>query len=226
MTAGDRVWYAPDDGAGLGRRLAILLIDAAVILGFWAGPAVLVNAAAIPISIEEFFPAWFVVTFAYLTALEASPVGSIGFMICGTKIVTLRGERPSVWRMTGRLLICLFLPLSFPIDLLWLAGDDRRQSLRDKIAGTYVIRKAAAPAGRGPTRAATLMFWGATLTYWEVRRAVPATSPPHAGRSADAREQRLHLAAVQCGQHAQILRLGRRRRPRPRSAPPPTAAGS
>lgn len=152
MTAGDRVWYAPDDGAGLGRRLAILLIDAAVILGFWAGPAVLVNAAAIPISIEEFFPAWFVVTFAYLTALEASPVGSIGFMICGTKIVTLRGERPSVWRMTGRLLICLFLPLSFPIDLLWLAGDDRRQSLRDKIAGTYVIRKAAAPAGRGPTR--------------------------------------------------------------------------
>jgi uncharacterized RDD family membrane protein YckC len=174
------VYFAKKDYAGLGRRLLILLIDAAVILAAWTIPALIVNALAIPVSLEIFAWTWFLAAVAYLTILEASSIGSVGFLVCGVRIVTLRGERPSVARMGARLAICTIGPFSLPVDLIWLAGDDRRQSLRDRIAGTYVVRKSAEPAGRGPIRAATLMFLGMTLSYWEVQRGDQTLAPVEA----------------------------------------------
>jgi hypothetical protein len=54
------------------------------------------------------------------------------------------------------------------VDLLWLTGDANRQAVRDKFAGTYVIRLDAAPAGTGPIRIRPYMFWGMTFFFREV----------------------------------------------------------
>jgi hypothetical protein len=61
-------------------------------------------------------------------------------------------------------------PLNFVLDLFWLTGDRDRQALRDKFAGTYVIRKDASPAGSGTVVMRTYMFWGMTFLFKEVRR--------------------------------------------------------
>jgi hypothetical protein len=70
------------------------------------------------------------------------------------KIVSIRGEAPSFLRVTFRLLFTLmgggFSSALGVIDLLWISGDDHRQTLRDKLAQTYVIKASAEPIGRGP----------------------------------------------------------------------------
>jgi hypothetical protein len=60
-------------------------------------------------------------------------------------------------------------PLNFLIDLMWLTGDANRQAIRDKFAGTYVVRQDAMPAGTGPILVRTYMFWGMTFLFREVR---------------------------------------------------------
>jgi uncharacterized RDD family membrane protein YckC len=179
------VYYRPRDYAGFGQRLAILLIDAVVVLGPVAFPAIIIHEAAyeadVGVGLKPLFLIWCLAATGYLTVLEASMIGTVGFMLIGTRIVTLRGERPSTLRMAARLVICLVSPFTLPYDLIWLAGDERRQSLRDKVAGTYVIRKAAEPAGHGPIRSATLMFLGTNLNYWEVKphnQTLPAINAP------------------------------------------------
>lgn len=67
----------------------------------------------------------------------------------GVRIVTLRGERPSLLTLTTRFLFATFGPANIILDLLWIGNDPHRQALRDKSAQTYVIRKDAKPAGRG-----------------------------------------------------------------------------
>lgn len=42
-----------------------------------------------------------------------------------------------------------FGPLNFFVDILWLNGEENRQTLRDKMFGTYVIKRQAQPEGTG-----------------------------------------------------------------------------
>jgi hypothetical protein len=56
------------------------------------------------------------------------------------------------------------------IDFFWITGDDDRQTLRDKLAQTYVIRAGAQPAGRGPIVYEVYHMLAWTLYLPEVRR--------------------------------------------------------
>jgi hypothetical protein len=55
-------------------------------------------------------------------------------------------------------------------DLLWLTGDDYKQTLRDKFAGTVVIRKKAVPAGTGEIRLNRYQMLGYSFVFYEVRK--------------------------------------------------------
>src|SRR5437870_2946102 len=73
--------------------------------------------------------------------------------------------------MTFRLLLCLFWlrGLILLIDLLWSAGNDCRQTLRDMLAGTYVVRKSAAPA-EGSVIVIYYFLFGLVFCVLEVQR--------------------------------------------------------
>ena len=45
--------------------------------------------------------------------------------------------------------MCIFDVGPHWMDSMWVAGDAHRQALRDKFAGTYVVKRNAAPAGAG-----------------------------------------------------------------------------
>ena len=113
------------------------------------------------------------VWFGYFVLLKGSRFRTLGYVIAAAQIVSLKGERPSILSLTGRLLFALAGPLNFFLDILWLTGDGDRQALRDKFAGTYVVRRHSRPAGVGTIVLRTYMFSGMTFLFKEVRRAAP-----------------------------------------------------
>ena len=70
--------------------------------------------------------------------------------------------------LTFRLMFGVLGPLNWMVDLLWLSGDPHRQALRDKLAGTYVVRKTAEPAGTGKIVRRYYEFFGYNFIFREV----------------------------------------------------------
>lgn len=97
----------------------------------------------------EFFTVCLILAYIYLAILKSGSTRTIGYRLMGLKIVDLKGQRPSLLKMTWRFILLAFGPFSLLLDIIWIGGDDNRQSLRDKLAGTYVIRKNAVPSGTG-----------------------------------------------------------------------------
>ena len=168
----DGVYYAQADYAGIGRRLAILAVDGTMLLAMLLA-TIASYTLLTPDSLTGFhvhaailIVAWFL----YLAVLARTTRGTLGYSVTGVRPVNLHGETPSLGAMSYRSLFVALGPLNGAIDLLWVAGDRDRQALRDKLAGTYMVRRTAQPAGRGPIRHATMTALGYTFMVQEVGR--------------------------------------------------------
>jgi uncharacterized RDD family membrane protein YckC len=89
----------------------------------------------------------------YWSLLESSPLqATLGKMALGLKVTDLEGRRLSFPRALGRTLAKLLSTLLFMIGYLMVGWTARKQGLHDLIAGTLVVKAAAAPqAQAGPT---------------------------------------------------------------------------
>jgi uncharacterized RDD family membrane protein YckC len=168
---GEGVYYAREDCAGLGRRLVITVVDLLVVvvgasfLWYWVCRS---WPRADPLATS--LAVWLGVAFLYLAVLKPSPIRTIGYVLLGARIVTLRGQRPSVLRMAFRLLLWGIGPFALPYDLIWIGVDDNRQSFRDRFVGTYVIRRRAQPIGRGEIHLTYYFALGYALMFPQVQR--------------------------------------------------------
>jgi uncharacterized RDD family membrane protein YckC len=172
---GPGVYYAPEAYAGFLKRLLIVAVDLSVIFFVWAIVYILWYGGGPD---PEYLGIWFVglcftVAYIYLVFVESSSIGTLGFLLTKVKIVNLRGERPSGWRVSFRLFLWVLGPFHPVIDLLWLTGDRDRQTLRDKLAGTYVVRKDALPCGQGTVRLSQYFLFGLSILFPESRTDVP-----------------------------------------------------
>jgi uncharacterized RDD family membrane protein YckC len=157
--------------AGIIRRCAILLIDVAVLmlLIIMLGIANLLffdeHASKVVVIV------WLLLAYVYLVQLERS-IGTLGLLVTKTKIVDIYGNQPSLLRMTFRLFLCLFWINSsmLLIDWFWSGGNDKRQTLRDLLSGTYIVRKDQAPAGEGPIRLVYYFLLGFVFVQREVQQ--------------------------------------------------------
>ena len=155
--------------AGPVRRLLIFVIDLLFLIvvgsalskanevwfnGHMAGPAVLI---------------WLGAALFYLIVVKAR-VGTLGMWLPRTRIVDLFGQPPSMWRMALRLFLCgwWWYSLFLIIDWAFIVQDLRGQTLRDKIAGTYIIRRDAHPTGKCPLVHYCHCVAGLVLTLPEV----------------------------------------------------------
>lgn len=162
------VYYETRDYAGLGRRLLIVLIDLAVLVGLWNG---LARAPLLqPWSYEVLFMVYPVLCFLYMVGLKLTPMGTIGYLLTGVRLVDMWGRRVAFWRAAYRFMFAVFGPFNQLFDILWLDGDPNRQSVRDKLAGTYVIRKPASPIGQGALKYRTYFMLGWSFVFREVER--------------------------------------------------------
>jgi uncharacterized RDD family membrane protein YckC len=172
------VFFASQDCASLSTRIYADVIDFVVIWLAW-----IIGVALAVVTGHVYYESmfwWLLFVYLYLTVLKVSPVRTLGFRLTGVKVLTLRGERPSILRMSFRLLLWFLGPFNWFYDLLWLSGDECQQTLRDKIAGTYVVKQNAIPLGRGPIRLKRLFCWGMNFACLEVKKpeAAPTGSAP------------------------------------------------
>jgi uncharacterized RDD family membrane protein YckC len=88
------------------------------------------------------------VAVSYFVVLKRSRFRTLGYRAGRIRIVGLDSRVPSYLSLILRLMfgIC---PINWLVDLIWLSNDNNRQALRDKFAGTYVVKVGAQPAGQG-----------------------------------------------------------------------------
>ncbi|MBL9001949.1 MAG: RDD family protein [Phycisphaerae bacterium] len=78
---------------------------------------------------------------AYFALMESSRhQGTLGKMAMGMRVTTLRGERISLGRATGRFAGRIISGLILGIGYIMVAFTEKKQGLHDLIAGTLVIK--------------------------------------------------------------------------------------
>lgn len=166
--------YARTDYAGLGRRIAICIVDGLVILvmlipiSLLAVPLAMAGAKAETLGLAT-TGLWLICTLVYAVVLKVTPFRTLGYWITGTRILDHRGKRPSIARMAFRALWWYAMPPNVLVDFLWMLGDHSRQTLGDKFTGLYVLQDRATPLGPGRRQMILYTLLGYTYAFWEVR---------------------------------------------------------
>jgi uncharacterized RDD family membrane protein YckC len=180
------VYFRREDYAGVWRRLLIEVIDFVVAFAVSFALTVVLLAVFMPSEPEsqEFRDrltwilviVWPTVWFVYFVILKRTRIRTLGYLIGRARIVNLQGKAPGLFPLTIRLAFATIGPINVIIDLFWITGDENRQALRDKFAGTYVINRDAEPLGRGKILYRNyLMFFNFLVR--EVQRPGSATTP-------------------------------------------------
>lgn len=171
---GNGVYFAAADYIGVWRRLAMIVIDGSVLLA-----ACFLIAFVLRMFREEAdreFVFWATVTvLLYEAVLKPSRVRTVGYRVIGCRIVTLKGKRPSPFKMAFRAMLWFLGPMNIIFDLGWCGIDTERQTLRDRFAGTLVVRAGAEPIGVAPVHLARISAMGYVFFYPQVTR--PRTVP-------------------------------------------------
>ena len=176
---GDGVYYRAEDYIGLGPRLLILLIDGIVLVAILF---TLIVAWVVAGGEADRTFGWTVVAsiWLYSVPLKRSRFRTLGYHLTGVKLVTLRGERPSLFMLTFRSLLWLLGPFNLLFDLMWCSADDDRQTMRDRFSGMCLVRNDATPVGAGEIHLAYFTALTYTLAY---QRVVHRQRAPEASKS-------------------------------------------
>ncbi len=179
------VYYKIEDYGSLLRRFLAIAVDLVVLIllslliawiwSFFAQPPDLDPASEYGwLSMAFISPGYFwcclLVSYVYMTVVKASNLRTVGYRITGLRVVNLQGVRPSILQMTWRFILLAFGPIDLVVDLIWLGGDDNRQTIRDKLAATYVIRPDAVPIGTGTVIRRNYFLLGWSFIFQEVKR--------------------------------------------------------
>jgi hypothetical protein len=161
---GDGVFYAREDCRGIRVRLVILIVDIIVLAGLWVGLWYL-NVFADLMSVDHYVMSCFLIFWIYMAVLRQSAIRTPGYWLTKSQIVTLKGQRPSILRMTFRIVLWLFGPFNMIYDLAWAGVEMDRQSMRDRVVGTMLIRYGAKPIGTGEIHIDRFFVSGFSLMY-------------------------------------------------------------
>ena len=142
--------------AGFGYRVAAFLFDAGLVLAFLTG-AILVDAGGTAEVLVAIL-GWVFVTSVASAVFDGQTLGK---RLTGTRVLTAGGVPAgfgtSLLRDSLARLLYL-VPFFFLVDSIFAAADPYGQTLRDKMAGTYVVRET-----RSPGRATAVAFAAAAL---------------------------------------------------------------
>ena len=165
------VYYDRSDFCGVRRRIAVDAIDvvSAFVLWFCACTVFGYFKPEFPWTLNAFLVSLLLVWFAYFVILKASPWRTLGYRVGRVKAVDLQGGPPSYLAHCMRFLFSVLGPFNFLIDLLWLSTDPHGQTIRDKLAHVYVVRRDAKPRGVGAVVYRNYHILGYTFIFQEVQ---------------------------------------------------------
>lgn len=168
---GDGVYFADSDYIGFSPRIMILLVDSICVLAIWF----LVAAAFAYFNLvgtydRLLFTFIFAATWFYLVPLKRSRFRTVGYKLVGAKLVTLRGEKPSLLMLTFREMMWLFGPIGLIIDLVFCGIDSDSQTLRDRFTNMCLVKNSSQPIGRGEIHLAYTNMMGYSFALPRVSR--------------------------------------------------------
>jgi uncharacterized RDD family membrane protein YckC len=168
-------YYDISDYVGIGTRILVFLIDSVVlvIVSFvlWMPFAALWEAGVFRKDPSGYFLLTnLAAIWTYLAPVKRSRVGTLGYQLLGVELVSAKGGRPSLLKMTFRMMMWMFGPFNFVLDLLWLGADTESQALRDCYLGIYLVKRGARPIGRAPVHISRYTAMGFVLNYPRVCR--------------------------------------------------------
>lgn len=142
------VYFRREDYASFWVRALVDVIDFFVLGAFCVGLAITMLMILPPdrSTVYLILLAFSAAGNLYFVVLKHSR-RTLGYRVGRVKIVGLDGNPPSYNSLVWRWLFGLG-PLNW-LDSIWLINDKHRQALRDKFAGTYVVKTDARPAGEG-----------------------------------------------------------------------------
>jgi uncharacterized RDD family membrane protein YckC len=168
----DVVFYDASAYSGFWRRMLVLAVDFLLLLavgipfflladylssaGFESGLLLIIT-----------LPFW-IFAFFYLTLVKASRFGTLGYRLAKVKIVNFSGHSPSLWYMSFRLALWVFGPINSILDLGFIPSSHRKQSIRDKVVGTFVVQRDAEPCGVGKKRMVRWHFMSMAFIFPEI----------------------------------------------------------
>ncbi len=175
---GEGIYFELESYAGFIRRFAAIIIDFIVLLALYVFLSIIPLLSLSIDAIHEYegepdsrlMLLMIAIAWGYLVILKPSKWRTVGYRMTGLKIINTRGNKPSIFTMTFRLLLWMFGPFHLLFDLIWLSVDSERQSLRDCYSGTYVVRANAEPIGTAPIHLAYYNALGYSFMYPRVVR--------------------------------------------------------
>lgn len=159
------VIYDISSYASFWRRLLADAIDITILIILYITLMVIVSEDLWNL----FILIWSGLSFVYLVIIKASPIRTIGYRLADLRLIDLKGNRVSIWRSVVRMFFAFLGPLNYGLDLLWIPGDPAKQAIRDKFAGTLVIKNMAKPVGEGKIIYMQYFFLGWNLIFAEVQ---------------------------------------------------------
>ncbi|HEY6393283.1 MAG TPA: RDD family protein [Bryobacteraceae bacterium] len=176
MDAIQGVYFRREDYAGFWRRLWVDVIDTLIIGTVCLGPVIAFDLPlmASPWILNLYLAICAIVGFCYFVVLKRSKAGTVGYLVCGVRILGLDGRPARLRSLTFRTLFAVLGPLC-GLESVWIAGDPHRQTLRDKFAQTYVVKRKAVPAGTGKV---IFGYYEICCYHYILREVEVETTPP------------------------------------------------
>ncbi|HSG17533.1 MAG TPA: RDD family protein [Anaerolineae bacterium] len=141
--------------AGFVSRLLALVLDVGLVILVLALGSSLLTTAIDVLGLREWFDTTvgstglftslfavvngMAIVVSYLVLFWLLTGQTLGMMLMGLRVVSRGGGRVTLWRAILRIIGFLLFASIFLIGFLWVLGDDKRQALHDKLAGTYVV---------------------------------------------------------------------------------------
>lgn len=102
---------------------------------------------------------------AYHIGMRRLHGGTLGYRLAGVRIVDATGRPPQWKTLVRRFLIALPFVSFFGVTYLLCRQNPRKQSFHDQWSGTWVVRKAASPAGPAKVVYQSKLLGTFPLTY-------------------------------------------------------------
>lgn len=179
------VLFRREDCAGIFRRLLATFVDGTLLflflVGWWLACRFTLVGVAGAVPGWLWFGSSLSAALLYFVVLKRSDIGTVGYRLAGIRVIGLDGGPAGHWAMFHRFAVgglWVFTgSLMFILDLVWLGGDDQRQTIRDKMAGTLVVRRNAIPIAQGRQTVRLYSFVGWSLFLREVKPMAPSVLP-------------------------------------------------
>ncbi len=155
--------YKKSDYVGFFRRWLIIAVDCLVILFLMLIPFIF-HLIFLGVQYEILFSIYFIVVLIiYHIIFKYLKGGTLGYMLCGMKLVDFYGKKPSLYQVLLRFTYWFIFPIHILIDLIGLGASKNRSCMINNLSETFIVKQDAQPIEVKSIK--SILFFYSGMTY-------------------------------------------------------------